>query len=83
MTDWPVPKNCSEVKGFLGLLNYYRRFIKHFARIALPLTELTKADAEKKSFLWTAAAQEAFVSHIEGTHGYRSCLADARPVTAV
>ena len=60
MTDWPVPKNVSEVKGFLGLLNYYRRFIQHFAHIALPLTELTKADVEKKTFTWTSEAQKAF-----------------------
>ena len=62
MTDWPVPKNCTEVKGFLGLLNYYRRFIKDFARLALPLTELTKAEADKQPFSWSAAAQEAHVT---------------------
>ena len=60
MTDWPVPKNVSEVKGFLGLLNYYRRFIKDFARIALPLTELTKEELDSKSkkapVNWSAAA---------------------------
>ena len=59
MTEWPVPKNSTEVKGFLGLLNYYRRFIKHFARIALPLTELTREEA-KLSFTWTSQAQHAF-----------------------
>ena len=64
MTDWPVPKNVSEVKGFLGLLNYYRRFIKDFARIALPLTELTKEELDSKGkkapLNWSAAAQTAF-----------------------
>ena len=59
MTDWPVPKNSTEVKGFLGLLNYYRRFIRNFARIALPLTELTRDEA-KLSFTWTPQAQHAF-----------------------
>ncbi len=56
MNVWPVPKSCSEVKGFLGLLNYYRRFIQDFAKLALPLTELTKADAEKQTFNWSADA---------------------------
>ena len=60
MTDWPVPKSLTEVKGFLGLLNYYRRFIKDFARLALPLTELTKEEA--RTFVWTADAQAAFVT---------------------
>ena len=62
MTEWPVPKNCTEVKGFLGLLNYYRRFIKNFAETALPLTELTKADAKEKSFTWSTDAHNAFVA---------------------
>ena len=61
MTDWPVPKNVTEVKGFLGLLNYYRRFIQNFARLALPLTELTKDEA-KLSFAWTPQAHAAFTA---------------------
>ena len=57
MTGWPVPKNVKEVRGFLGLVNYYRRFIKDFAKMALPLTDLTKED---RSFEWSAPAQKAF-----------------------
>lgn len=40
--DWPPPKNISELRGFLGLCCYYRRFVKGFSQLASPLTDLTK-----------------------------------------
>ena len=46
VVDWPQPKNVSEVRGFLGLVNYYRRFIKDAAKILAPLTKLTRKDVE-------------------------------------
>jgi len=56
--DWRVPKNVKEVKSFLGLTGYYRRFVKQDAKIALPLTELTNADSV---WHWDDAKQgEAF-----------------------
>ena len=41
ITNWPTPRNRKEVQQFLGLGNYYRRFIKDFATIAKPLHRLT------------------------------------------
>jgi len=41
---WPQPKNVKDVRKFLGLANYYRRFIKDFARIARPMNTLTRKD---------------------------------------
>jgi len=42
--NWPAPRNVKEVQKFLGLANYYRRFIKDFARIAALLHELVRKE---------------------------------------
>lgn len=55
--DWPVPTNPTEVASFLGLANFYRRFIENFSNLAFALTELTRKD---KPFEWTAEAQASF-----------------------
>lgn len=54
--DWPPPKNLKQLRGFLGLTGYYRRFIKSYSTIALPLTNLLKRDA----FHWDEAVGSAF-----------------------
>ena len=42
--SWPQPKTVKDIRKFLGLANYYRRFIKDFARVARPLNMLTRKD---------------------------------------
>ena len=42
IVNWEQPKNVFEVRSFLGLAGYYRRFVEHFSLIAAPLTRLTK-----------------------------------------
>ena len=49
VTKFPVPTTVTHVKSFLGLVNYYRRFIRGFAQIATPLYSLLKKDSDKKS----------------------------------
>ena len=55
--DFPVPKNIQEVRQFIGLSSYYRRFIPHFASIAHPLHALTRKGV---IFKWSAECQAAF-----------------------
>lgn len=40
--EWPKPSNISELRSFVGLLQFFRRFIKYFSRIAAPLTNMTR-----------------------------------------
>ena len=44
--NWSEPKNVKDVRKFLGLANYYRRFIKDFAQVARPINTLTKKDVK-------------------------------------
>jgi len=55
--NWPVPRNVKEVQKFLGLTNYYRRFIKDFARIAVPLHMLVRKEQRWK---WKKKQEEVF-----------------------
>ena len=57
VNEWPVPTNASELRSFLGLCSYYRRFVGGFAEIARPLHRLTEKDTH---FVWTAECAEAF-----------------------
>jgi hypothetical protein len=44
VVDWPRPTNVTEVRSFLGMAGYYRRFVKDFSKIASPLTQLLRKD---------------------------------------
>ena len=55
--NYPTPKNVKQVRQFLGLCNYYRRFQKDYSQIAKPLQNLTKKDSE---WVWSPACQRAF-----------------------
>lgn len=54
---WNPPKNVCELKTFLGLCNYYRKFVPAFSELASPLNGLLRKEA---TFLWTGEQQKAF-----------------------
>ena len=56
---WPVPTTKKQACAFLGLTGYYRKFIRHYATIAAPLTDLTRKFAPN-SIMWSNACDQAF-----------------------
>ena len=60
--DFPIPINKRKVKQFYGLASYYKMFVKNFAEIAYPLSQLTEIKYGKnpRPFVWEEAEQKAF-----------------------
>jgi RNase H-like domain found in reverse transcriptase/Reverse transcriptase (RNA-dependent DNA polymerase) len=59
ITKWPIPIQVKDIQSFLGLCNYYRRFIHQFAKVTVPLTRLLHKNV---SWQWTSIEQTAFDS---------------------
>ena len=57
VTNWEAPMSVGEIRSFLGLAGYYRRFIENFSKIAKPMTELLKKD---NKFKWTEECEASF-----------------------
>ena len=55
--EWPTPKDAKDLRQFLGLASYYRRYIRNFANIATPLHQLTQKSIQ---FLWNQECEQAF-----------------------
>ncbi|CAI5693181.1 unnamed protein product [Oreochromis niloticus] len=66
LKDWPTPRSVQELKSFLGLASYYRRFVRGFSCIAAPLFHLLQKGV---TFQWTAGCQVAFTSLQEALVG--------------
>jgi hypothetical protein len=54
--DWPIPSNIKQLRGFLGLIGYYRRFVKGYDIICIPLTHLLNNEI----YIWNEGAIIAF-----------------------
>ena len=54
--EWSSPKNIIELRGFIGICTYYRKFVKGFSKLTSPLTDLTKKD----DFKWNEEAENSF-----------------------
>jgi hypothetical protein len=55
--DWPTPKNVKEVRGFLGMAGYYRRFIEGFSKIVGPMIDLLRKNIP---FIWDEKCEKSF-----------------------
>ena len=55
--QWEAPKSVTEIRSFLGLAGYYRRFIEGFSKLALPLTQLTR---KGEAFVWDTQCENSF-----------------------
>nr|AAT73686.1 putative polyprotein [Oryza sativa Japonica Group] len=57
VTEWKQPKTVTQIRSFLGLAGYYRRFIENFSKIARPMTQLLK---KEEKFVWSPQCEKAF-----------------------
>jgi len=57
IVNWPRPTNVSEVRSFLGITGYYRRFVEGFSKLALPIIRLLQ---KTNKFEWTTECEDAF-----------------------
>ena len=55
--NWPTPRNVTDVRSFMGLVGYYRRFIEGFSKVAHAITSLQKNGMK---FEWTSRCEESF-----------------------
>jgi len=57
--DWPSPTTLTKLHSFLGLANFYHRFVSGFSHIIWPLSQVTKGGAKEK-FFWSESQQKEF-----------------------
>ena len=62
MAEWPTPMSVKDIRSFLGLASFYRKFIRHFSEIAAPLTDLIKKGRAEiwSPEIWTKKEESAF-----------------------
>lgn len=61
MVNYPRPRSTTEIKRFVGLCSWYRRFIKDFSTLLAPINDLLKGKKKNQSITWNDAAEQAFI----------------------
>ncbi|WP_330945540.1 hypothetical protein, partial [Streptococcus anginosus] len=57
VSDWPRPTSVFEIRSFIGMAGYYRKFVRGFAQISAPLTRLTRKSVD---FVWSQECEDNF-----------------------
>ena len=57
IVNWPMPKNVTNIRSFMGLARYYRRFIEGFSKVANPITSLQRKNVK---FIWSEKCEQSF-----------------------
>ena len=80
VADWPVPKDVSQLRSFLGMAEYFKKFIHHFAQRTMPLTRMLRK-VNIATWQWTPESQAAFEDLKDAltTAPVLASLADDRP----
>lgn len=60
LLDYPVPKNTTQIRRLIGMVGYYRRFLKDFSSLCSPITDLLKGRKKGQPIVWNPEAEEAF-----------------------
>lgn len=61
MVNYPRPKTTTEIKRFMGMCSWYRRFIKDFSKLVSPISDLLKGKKKGQNIQWTDEAESAFI----------------------
>lgn len=61
IVEFPRPTTVTEVKRFMGILGWYRRFVPNFASLAAPINDLTKGRRKKNPIKWSPEAEDSFL----------------------
>lgn len=60
IVDYPIPRTTTDIKRFVGMCSWYRRFIPHFSSLMSPINDLLKGKAKKQPINWSDTAESAF-----------------------
>ena len=77
--DWPVPRTVKDVRSFIGISGYYRKFIQNYSKVAAPLTELLK---DEQRFKWGGGAAICF-RHAQASDDICTHINTPRHVVAI